>query len=95
MEDKLTKEHVTSSLDTSLHGRKSLEWINHVIKTVLALLRKRGFQEMSVYQTIVLALGMITLLVLEHVYGIRLSIILGVTGTTLLAFFTLMYLGKK
>lgn len=95
MEDKLTKEDVISSPETSLHGKKNLEWIKHVIGTFGVLLRKRGFQEMGVYQTIVLIVGMITLLVLEYIYGIRLSIVFGVIGVTLLAFFAPMSLGRK
>ena len=95
MENKFTKEDLISSPETSRHGKKNQEWIKHVIETVGVLLRKRGFQEMTVYQEVVLVLGMITLLVLEYIYGIRLSIILGVVGITLPAFLAPMYLGKK
>ena len=95
MENKFTKEDLISPPETSRHGKKNQEWIKHVIETVGVLLRKRGFQEMSFYQTIVLILGMISLLAMEHIYGIRLSIILGVVGITLPAFLALMYLGKK
>ena len=95
MENKFTKEDLISSPEKSRHGKKNQAWIKHMIETVGVLLRKRGFQEMSVYQAVVLVLGMITLLVLEYIYGIRLFIILGVVGITLSAFLALMYLGKK
>ena len=95
MENKFTKEDLISPPETSRHGKKSQGWIKHVIETVGVLLRKRGFQEMTVYQAVVLVLGMITLLVLEYIYGIRLSIILGGVGMTLSAFLAAMYLGKK
>ena len=95
MENKLTKEGVIRLSETFLHPTKSLQWIKHAIEIFGVFVGKRGFQEMNLYQIIALILGIITLLVLEHIYGIRLCIVVGVTGITLVVCFALMYIGKK